>query len=273
MLTNMIKHAKLFTMLDNKNKILKSLNRLGLSKEESLIYIEVLKSPKTHLRLSHVTGINRTKVYRLAEELEKKSLVTRRTDDRGTFLTATDPANLEVDLVAREEDVRKQREAFRHVLPSLAGIQEQGDSAFIVRTYEGHEGIKQMLWHELKSSGDVVIFGSGTTEELITDHYWAERHRQLSAQAGYKVRELMNQDKDHRPVDFTEHADFMNLYRHKRIPRSVLPLDNQTSVYNDTVATYYWRQDQKVGVEIVNKAYASMMRQIFETYWEMASEY
>lgn len=273
MLTNVIKHAKLFTMLDNKNKVLKSLKKLGLSGEESLIYIEVLKSPKTHLRLSHVTGINRTKVYRLVEQLEKKSLVTRRTDDRGTFLTATDPMNLEVDLVAREEDIRKQREAFRNVLPSLSEIQEQGDSAFVVRTYEGPEGMKQMLWHELKAENEIVIFGSGTTEELITDHYWAERHRQLSARAGYKTRELMNQDADSRPVDFTQHAEFMDIYKHKRIPYSVLPLSNQTSVYNDTVATYYWRHDQKIGVEIVNRAYAEMMRKMFEHYWDMASEY
>jgi sugar-specific transcriptional regulator TrmB len=260
-------------MLDNKNKVLSLLSKLGLSKEESLIYIEVLKSPKTHLRLSHITGINRTKVYRLVEQLEKKSLITRRTDDRGTFLTATDPTNLEVDLVAREEGLRKQREAFHDVLPRLSEMQERGDSAFVVRTYEGPEGIKQMLWHELKAESEIVIFGSGTTEELITDHYWSERHRQLSARAGYRTRELMNQDKDHRPVDFTKHAEFMDLYEHKRIPSSVLPLNNQTSVYNDTVATYYWRHDQKVGVEIINKAYADMMRQIFEHYWAVASDY
>jgi sugar-specific transcriptional regulator TrmB len=235
-----------------------------------MLYIEVLKSPKTHLRLSHVTGINRTKVYRLAEQLEKRSLISRRVDDRGTFLTATDPANLEVELVTREEEVKSARKTLQALMPSLAAIQEAGDSAFVLRTYEGQEGIKQMLWHELKAKNEVVIFGSGTTEELIPDKLWAEKHRLLSAQAGYTTRELMNQDSENRPVDFTQHREFMQLYDYRRIPRTILTLDNQVSVYNDTVAIYHWRKDQMVGIEIVNTSLARMMSQMFEEYWQMA---
>src|SRR5688500_4466321 len=95
--------GKLFTIMDISNTILEKLYRLGLQSGEAKLYVELLKSPTTHLRLAHATGINRTKVYRLIADLEKRSLVTRRTDDRGTFLVAADPATLEVEVVSQEE--------------------------------------------------------------------------------------------------------------------------------------------------------------------------
>ena len=48
--------------------------------------------------------------------------------------------------------------------------------------------------------------------------------------------------------------------------------NQQQTVYNDTVATYHWRDGQKVGMEIQNRAYAKTMRQMFESYWKIAKD-
>jgi hypothetical protein len=47
-------------------------------------------------------------------------------------------------------------------------------------------------------------------------------------------------------------------------------MEHQVTVYNDTVATYCWRNEQKVGFEVINQANADMMRQVFELYWDQA---
>ena len=258
-------------MLDNKNTFVQYLNALNLSGNEATLYLELLKEPQTHLELARVTGINRTKVYRLVDDMEKRSLVSRRTDDRGTFITASDPRTLEVELVTEEEKLKGKRAVFNKLLPELKHLQSAGThnpESFVVETYEGLEGFKQMLWHELKTKTEVVIFGSGSIENLVESRRWAEKHRAMSVEAGYKVREILNPGK--KASDFTKNEEFKKQYNKRLIDPKKLLLEHQIVVYNDTVATYCWRGNQKVGLEVINHANAEMMRQLFEHYWKLA---
>jgi len=255
----------------NKTDILVYLRTLGLSNDEAKLYIELLKGPTSHLELARKTGVNRTKVYRLANQLEKRSLVSLQTDDSGTLLAATDPASLEVELVTQEENLKQQRAVLKQLMPALTAIKAshgKGPESFSVQTYEGVEGFKQMLWHELKASGEVLVMGSGSLESLVPSKRWAETHRAKSVAAGYTIRELLNPGT--KKDDFTNNPDFMANYVKRHIDSETLLLEHQIVIYNDTVATYCWRGDQKVGSEIVNKANAQMMRQVFEQYWLIA---
>lgn len=270
-LTKYFKNAKLFIMVNNKNTYVQYLKALNLSGDEATLYLELLKEPQTHLELARLTGINRTKVYRLVEDMEKRSLVSRRTDDRGTFVTASDPRTLEVELVTEEEQLKVKRSVFKQLLPELQHLQSVGThnpDSFVVESYEGVEGFKQMLWHELKAKGEVVIFGSGTIESLVESKRWAEKHRANSVEAGYKVREIINPGK--KTKDFTQNEEFKKQYYKRLINDKILLLEHQIVIYNDTVATYCWRGDQKVGVEVTNRANAQMMRQLFEHFWKLA---
>lgn len=255
--------------MNNTTTPLEQLIKLGLSIEEAHIYLELLREPTTHLKLAHATGINRTKIYRLADDLEKRSLIAKRVDDRGTFLVATDPSKLEIGLLNQEELVKQKREAFTQLMPMLALLKQSDAKEFIVNTYDGIDGFKQMLWHELKTKDEELILGCGTIEEVVADSRWAEKHRQMTVDAGYTIREIINVgDKDE---PFTPNKEFMTRYTHRIIPTDVLPLGQQICIYNDTIAIYHWRHDQKVGLEIVSAPFAAMMRDVFEMYWEKAT--
>lgn len=240
-----------------------------MSKDEARIFYELLKNPATHLSLSQTTGINRTKVYRIVQDLEHRSLVTKRVDDRGSFLVASDPSVLEIPILEQEAQVMTRRAVLHDLLPRLHDVQAENGNAFIVQTYDGVEGLKQMCWHELKAKGELLSLGAGAVEDLIPSRYWAEKHRALSVEAGYRVLEIIN-DAPYDNVTFTDNAEFMHQYECRVLPNSVATLANQTTIYNDTVAVYHWRDDQKSGVEIINKAYANTMRQIFMTFWNIA---
>lgn len=256
-------------MTDNKEELLQQLTAFGLSSEEATIYLALLERPSTALQVSRSTGIARTTVYRLVDQLEKRSLVSKHVDDRGPFIVASDPASLEVEIVTTEKIAEQKRELLSSLLPRLGQIQKEGDSDFAVRTYEGEEGFKQMCWHELKTIGELVNFGSGTIEELIPRRRWAEKHRQLSVEANYRVRELIN-DKIDIPT-FTSNQEYMQQYACRSLPKEILPFDNQTVIYNDTVSIYHWRDGKRIGIEIISESYAAMMRTMFEHYWEMAT--
>jgi hypothetical protein len=195
-------------------------------------------------------------------------LISRRTDDRGTFLVASDPMTLEVELTTKEEKLKSQRIVFEKLIPKLEELKAPSKNRFVVNTYEGKQGFKQMLWHELKAEKETLIFGSGTIEDLVPERRWAENHRAQTVDAKYKIREILNPGDKKYP--FTLNSAFMDRYTHRFIPKDTLPLANQIVIYNDTVSIYHWREQQKVGVEIINNGHNKMMKSIFEYYWQVA---
>ncbi len=253
-------------MLDTKDTVLQRLRTLNLSQDEALIYLELLKEPATHLKLARATGINRTKIYRLVDQLEKRSLVGARSDDRGTFLIAADPATLEVELVTQEERLKAQRQALNTLLPVLNNIKTNEPSSFIIHTYEGEEGFKQMLWHELKTQGENVVFGCGSLKELVDSERWIENYKTRMLEAGYPIRKVINPGEANKA--FTIQTEIKKLYDYRIVPTDLLSLETQMVIYNDTVGIYHWRQRQKVGLEIISKDYTRSMRQMFEVYWQ-----
>lgn len=262
-------------MLNNTNDILAQLKALHFSNDEAKIYVELASgSYSTHLQLSRSTGVNRTKVYRIVQQLESRSLVARRTDDRGTFLVVTDPSTLEVSLATQEEDLKRQHAIVKRLVPALSSLQEQNTHAFVVRVYEGQAGFKQMLWHELKTQGDIVALGNGTIEQLATDARWANHHRDRQIAAGYKTRDIVNFEytSSTLPPLASKKLAAAGLYSYRTLSPAILQFDSQTVIYNHTVAIYHWKHDQKVGIEIISPAYSHMMRNMFEHFWQLAAD-
>ena len=257
-------------MMNNKDVMTQQLKILGLDADEAEVYLELLHKSSNHTQLSFLTGINRTKVYRIIDNLMRRSLIAKKTDDTGTFLFATDPKNLEIMLVQKEEQIKQERSAYTEMLPYLQTLKHHDHKGFIVRTYQGIEGMKQMCWHELETKGELLSIGGQTIEDLIENKYWAARHRKLTVEADYLVREIINYDVD--LPTFTENDTFMKRYSYRQLPSDVVYFDEQITIYNDTVAIYSWRENKKVGVEIISHSYAMIMRNLFENYWKLGHE-
>ena len=245
--------------MDNKNGILLSLSRLGLSLDQAKVYVCLLEGGSmSHLQIARLTGVNRTKVYRIVDDLESSSLASIETSDAGKTVIAASPKNLEVKLTTEESKLNK---IFN---------KKDDELKFTVNTYEGVSGLKQMLWNELKAKGEILIFGCGTIEDLVGSRNWAEKHRAKTVDAKYKIREINNKGK--KPIGFTKNSDFYSNFERRFIATTKLNIEQQIAIYNDTVSVYHWRDDQKVGSETINKAYADTMRQMFESYWVISKE-
>jgi sugar-specific transcriptional regulator TrmB len=261
-------------MLNNKNNTLLQLYRLGLSADEGKVYLALLEKPMSHLEIARKTGVNRTKVYRIADELIKRGLVAENQDETGRQLAANDPANLEIVIKTEEESIERKKSALKHALPDLQSLYLLGElpsgMGFEVNTYEGIDGFKQMLWNELRTENEILVFGSGTLENLVESVNWSEKQRAKALEAGYLVREIVNPGE--KPTVFTKNKDFIaHTHRLKYISAGILPLAHQLCIYNNTVAIYNWKNDKKVGCEIINKSFADMQRAIFESYWQLAT--
>lgn len=262
-------------MLNNSDILVPYLKALNLSTDESKLYLELLKGPNSHLELARTTGINRTKVYRLAEQLEKRSLVNTQTDDRGTLLVAADPATLEVQLVTEEEKLKNQRAVFNQLLPALSAIKKEskaGATNFAIQTFEGVAGLKQMLWNELKTKGEICIFAYETLDD-VAGQRWAEKYRSLMVERNLPHRVIENIDAKH-VLEHTKVNDYKQIYQVRYLPRNILDIQQEVTIHNNVVSIYNWNKsnkDLKIGLEIHSRQFASFMKSTFELYWQTAA--
>lgn len=257
-------------MMNNKQQLWNQLEKLNISKDEAKLYVELLEKPNTHLQLARATGINRTKVYRLIEKLEERQLVIRRVDDRGVFLVANDPGVLKIEMAAEEAEMKCRRGALRSLIPCLRSYRDEAERSFEICTYVGSHGLKQMQWHELKSDGEVLVFGNVTIEDMSNDRYWSEKIRERIAELGYRTRELYN-DPCKEP-NFTDNRAYMSLYEARRINNDILPVATPMVIYNDVVEIFQFSNQERVGIEIKSRSFAHTMRSIFEQYWLMGEK-
>jgi hypothetical protein len=267
-LSILYRHVKLSDMSDIKNDILYALKELDFSEAEATVYYELTRrGPLTHLQLSRITGLSRTRVYRIVELLYARGVVVRKTDDDGTAVAVNNPETLELAIAADAEKLQARQKAYRHIQPLLDELVALGRPplTFSLRTYDGVTGFKQMLWNELKARDELLIFGDGTIEDLVGSRHWAEKQREMTVQGGYKIREIANA-----PIVPTKNRAFTDNITTRRIDEAILPLRHQIIIYNDTVSTYCWRDGQKTGIEIVNQPYAQTMRAIFARYWDLS---
>lgn len=255
-------------MLKSITDVRQGLRTLGLSDDEIAVYLTLVQTAASPLELSQKTTIKRTKIYSLLNALEKRSLIARVANEEGSLFAVTDPMNLGIAINESEARLKEHQETFYQLVPMLSALRGVSQmSPFTVRTYEGEEGFKQMLWHELKTKGEQLCFGGGDVEELVSSLTWVNRYRERAVEAGYRIREIINSEIDlPTPV---QNQDYLQRYHCRGISAHLVPLENQIVIYNDTVAVYNWRQDQKVGTEIVCKSFARTMRGVFDCFWKL----
>lgn len=256
-------------MSNTLSELIRHLSRAGLNADEAAVYAELSQAPSTHMKVSRATGINRTKVYRIVADLEAKGLVMRRSDDRGTFLTAGELMSLEEQIVADEAAIAERRAALDQATALMPMVRSYGAEEFVVHTYEGVDGMKQMQWHELGTKGVLRAFGFVTYEELVNSRRWAEDFRRRVVEARYETRELVSRH-GYRE-DFTANTVYRQRYMARTLAESILPIHAPMVIYNDTVALYQVERQRKFGVEVVHRGFTRTMTHIFDHYWQLSA--
>jgi DNA-binding MarR family transcriptional regulator len=243
------------------------LQLLGLNKDEAAIFLCLSTGPKNQLGISRETGIARSNVYRIVDKLAEKGLVHGVTTFADKQLISARPENLEQLVVKQEELAESQRNGFIQVLPLLASLENRDDS-FAVETYAGIGGLKQMLWNELGSSGEILCFSCGSLNSA-TGSWWAEKFRAEIISRGIKQRGLENAVSNH--ITTSLHGAYSDHYQIRFISEVILTIKPEITIHDDTISIYNsWTDDNQLGTEIKNPYLAAFMRQMFEHYWQLA---
>lgn len=254
--------------LINTDKIIEFVQKLGFSSEEARVYATLSRYGELSLlELSRKTGIERTYLYRLVPVLVGRGLLTEVVRQKSRAVAAATPEQIELmvrEQVNKSEELAMGYGEFEKLVSKTPTIPKTA-----VRYYRGAAGIKQILWNELKAKGEVLSYSYRNLEEPVGIPFFkkwvAELERRKIVSRDIRgdtfLKSLKEPTHEHVHIGGSE-------WRY--LPDSKLSLTHNMDIYNNTVAIYYWQNEELVGIEIENEDVAKTQRGIWKNMWEVA---
>lgn len=259
--------------MKNLDSIIKFLASLGLSFDQSKIYISLLDEPGvTILQLSRNSKISRTNVYRIVEELVKLGLIDEIKRDGKKLLFPVGAHKLE--LIVKEQESKV--ELMRNVLPELSALITSSEtinqSGTKVQLYKGVEGVKQMVWNTLRANKECVGFTFRSLKEIVGEQFEQDWRREFITRK-LKFRDIVSDSFLASTIGEEQKLSSVDsVFRTKYLPKTTLDINHQVDIYNNVVVYYLWTDSEIFGLEIYNLRIADMQRQLFELAWEKGME-
>lgn len=248
---------------------------LGLGQKEVRIYLVLLKHGSlTTLKLSRLTKLPRTSVYRLLERLKNIGVVEEVIDQKKTKAKAVDIDRLKILLQQKELEVEQLKNLFPQVASFLSKYQMIHQEETKVLFYRGREGVRQMAWNVLSLKDKFQGYTYRRFEEIVGEDFCREwgiefLKRGLFGRDVYSD-EYLKSKKAIKTSVLEKLFAGKKCWQSRYIPAKILNIDHQLDIYNDVVSFYNWHKGEIFGVEIYNEKIAKLQKQIFEIIWKMA---
>lgn len=249
----------------NKQKVLNHLKSIGLSDDESALYLYLLSNGEsTPLQISRDIQLNRSKIYRITEDLKEKKLIEETESAWGRKLRAAAPENLELMLKEEELKLEEKKDTFKTLITDLKSMTPVNTNSFYVKYFSGTDGLKQMMWNELKAK-EIYSFSHGFFNQIVGKSF-ADKIRKEYVVRNVKLWIIEN--------DITTPTkENQEYYKHnftaKTLDKRTLEIEHMIDIYEDVVSIIDWDNEKRSGIEIHNSALARMFKGIFQHYWSL----
>jgi len=246
------------------------LELLSVSEEGIRIYVTLVEhGPLSFSSLSKLSGVERTKLYRIVDELVAQGIIGEMLDYKKRLFKASESHEIHRLVEQKKIQTESLVNNFSTFSDSVRSLVKK-TSPTSVQFYRGQDGIRQMLWNELSAKGESLCFIYKIFDAFVGprffDHWSSEfTKRDLSSR---EIRtELFDQSFQECPNDICFQISSINM---RYLPYRDFPLKHGLTIYDDVVAIYDFWEDEIFGVEMKNPRVADMQRIFFETFWKMA---
>ncbi|MFA5926784.1 MAG: helix-turn-helix domain-containing protein [Patescibacteria group bacterium] len=244
------------------NKNLETLIDLGMEDKEARIYLSLLAlGNATVADVAQRSGIKRTTIYFILENLKKKGLAHRLKVDTKTFYSAERPQML---LRHENEKVKKLEE----ILPSLVSLGHAKSQRAKVLFFDSEEGFKQ-IWFRLFQSGEKEYL-------IITDPREMLYFVRKNYITGKIIKEKIERDISSRQIiaASTYAKEIVAKDKEENRTSKILPFGHSlpftTIIFGDNVALISPIMENII-LLIESEAFAQTERSKFEALWQSLS--
>lgn len=245
--------------------------KLGLAPEIADLYLALhAYGPQTLSQLARHSGVERTRIYRLIDELEESSLIEIETHYRRKVVKAAPITNLQILLSKREEELRDLQNELQQIHHTLDHTAIQSPLTRI-QFYRGADGLKQMFWNQTKGkSENLSILYENMQNKTNSTFFerWVKRcnERKMTFRGIISDHFVNTQQKWYAVHTNERLAQWESRY----VNDSIFPITHSTVIYDDVLSFFNWKDGEIFGIEIYNHEIAAAQRQFFEMLWEKA---
>lgn len=246
-------------MENTKSNLEEVLEKIGLSKRESGIYLQLLKTgPLSPTEIATKTGIKRPNVYDSLESLEVKGLIHYEFKKKRRVIAPSSPQNL-FDISKQQFDLAKE------ILPMLLSLDREQSFRSNIKFYQGRKAIQEMLHDYPKAKSKEVWFllspidinnmvGKEFVEGLIKERI----------KRGTKLRSLQTAEKLAHWEGHTSEAG-------RRLTEIAYVPPNYTfalamGIYDDKTL-FFSSKREGFGFMVESREFAEVMRMFYDNLW------
>ncbi|HSX31644.1 MAG TPA: helix-turn-helix domain-containing protein [Candidatus Saccharimonadales bacterium] len=260
-------------MLTDVSAIRTYFGKLGLDIEIADIYLALYThGPQTISELARTSGVERTRIYRLIDQLMASNLIEVESHYKRGVIKAAPIANLRILINEKEQELRSLQDELGLIEQVLAR-NSLSSPATRVQFYRGPEGIRQMLWNRLGSKSDSIGQTYRIAEEP-TGRAFMERWAAAFEEKQLNTRLLLNDEfvtslQQNKPKVKEQRRIAGIQYNH--IDDKILKITHTCYVYGNVVAYLHWKDNEVFGIEIYNKQIADTQRTLYEMLWKQST--
>lgn len=141
-----------------------------LNEKEVLVYQACIgKKPLNPTQLSRLTGIKRTTIYLVLEELKKKGLIIENIKGKKRNINVSTPETLRHLVIEEQERIKEKSKMISNIIPLLENLQKIKGVETEVEILEGKSGAVIILEKILQQKKDIYWLGSLDTILQIID--------------------------------------------------------------------------------------------------------
>jgi len=255
-------------MFNNTQVIRAYFFKLGLSAEIADIYLALhAYGPQAISDLSRHSGVERTRIYRLMDEMLASNLIEVEVQYKKNIFRAAPITNLQVLIAKKEQDLKDLQTELAQLHATLTKVADNAPATRI-QFYKGVDGLKQMYWNQTKGkSGNLAILYENM--QIRTNLSFFERWARTCNERGLKFRGIINDNFIKTQQEwYGKHSnERLASWQSRYLPDGVFLITHSVVIYDDVTAYYDWKDGEIFGVEMYNQEIADSQRQFFEMLW------
>lgn len=242
--------------------------KLGLASEMADIYLALhAYGPQAISDLARHSGVERTRIYRLMDDLTSSSLIEVETQYKKNIFHAAPISNLQI-LIAKKEQELKDLQLGLGDLEKNIESWSNHSPATRIQFYKGIDGLKQMYWNQTKGSTEnlAILYEN---MQIRTDVVFFERWARACNERKLQFRGIINDNFIRTQQEwYGAHSnERLASWSSRYLPDNVFLITHSVVIYDDVTAYYNWKDGEIFGVEMHNQEIADSQRQFFEMLW------
>jgi sugar-specific transcriptional regulator TrmB len=254
-----------------------TLTLFNLNDKEKEVYLFLAKSNwNTVLTLSRNINIKRTTLYNILDSLIDKGFVDIKIEDKTTYYNVSGIEKIQIAIEKQKSLVSKMEDSLKILNSSLSLLANNDNTKTSIHFYRGVAGIESAEWKTAIERDTETLILSNDQWKIETGKEFTEKIRQQRLDNNSPIRELLNSDAftvipKNCEISWTDNKEYLKkAYHHRQIDKKILDISNETLICKDSIYFYSFNNNEIVVIEIINKGYANMFRNLFEIAWNQA---